>query len=533
MPYRACLLACLVTGLALVVGCGGKPPPATAGGPDQDASREQHFIFNNGAEPEYLDPGKASGHSGIRLINQLFEGLVSLDPRTLEPIPGVAASWDVSDDNLIYTFHLRPDASWSDGSPLTAEDFRRSWLRVLDPATGAKYADQLYLIAGAEDRHAAGGRVEDVAIAAVDDATLRVTLRAPAPYFLELCAFTTYMPVPAAPVAEHGDAWTQPGRIVSNGPFVLAEWLERERIVLVPNEHWHGRDQVRLTRVTALPHANHESVYQQYLADAVHWMDTISAAKLEEARRHPDFYTAPFLATYYYRFNCSEPPFDDVRVRRAFSQAIDRAYLCAEVTKLGEIPTTSYTPAMPGYQPPPGPGYDPVAAQEQLDAWRSDGNDLGPIAILFNDSEAHRKIAEAIAQMWRETLGVQVATRSAEWKSYLKDLDNLNYQVARSGWIGDYTDPYTFLSCFRAGGGNNRTGWGDPAYDAGLEASQQVRDPEARAAKYAELEGRLLEAQPIAPIYTYVNKGLLKPYVRGLHHNARDLLYCRTIWLED
>jgi len=225
MLQRSAVLIDIGASLALALGCGGKQQaPGTDGG-----EREQHLIFNNGAEPEYLDPGKASGHSGIRLINQLFEGLVSLDPTTLEPIPGAAESWDVSEDGLRYTFHLREGATWSDGTPLVAEDFRRSWLRVLDPATAALLADQRYLIAGAESRHADGGAPDDVAISAPDDLTLTVELAAPAPYFLELCAFTTYMPVPAAPVAEHGDAWTQPGRIVSNGPFVLHEWRERVR----------------------------------------------------------------------------------------------------------------------------------------------------------------------------------------------------------------------------------------------------------------------------------------------------------------
>lgn len=514
-------------------GCGGDPGTGEAGdGSASDAARAQHFIFNNGAEPEYLDPGKASGHAGIRLINQLFEGLVTLDPQTLEPLPGVAERWEVDADGTGYTFHLRADARWSDGRAVTAADFRRSWLRVLDPATGAKYVDQLYLIAGAQAR-AEGDAEAPVAIEARDARTLHVRLRTPAPYFLELLAFPTYMPVPAGPVAAHGDAWTRAGHIVGNGPFVLTQWAERERIVLERNPHYHARDSVRLERVTALPHENIDSVYQQYLAGAVHWMDTVPAGKLAEIKRHPDFYTAPFLSSYYYRFNCSEPPFDDARVRRALSMAIDRDYLVDNVTGLGERASTAYTPPMANYQPPAGRGYDPEAARALLARVRDEGVSVDAVEILFNDRDRHRRIAEAIAQMWRETLAIAVETRSAEWKSYLKDLNQLDYQIARSGWIGDYSDPYTFLSCFRSGSGNNRTGWSDPAYDAALDASQRIRDPAARATAYAALEERLLAAQPIAPLFIAVNKGLKKPFVRGLHHNARDLLYCRYVHLAD
>ncbi|MDA3963264.1 MAG: peptide ABC transporter substrate-binding protein [Planctomycetota bacterium] len=519
--------------LSGLTGCGGTAGDTTASTDTGSApAREQHFIFNNGAEPEYLDPGKATGSPGIRLINQLFEGLTTLDPKTLEPLPGMAERWDIDEAGTTWTFHLRANAKWSDGSPLTADDFRRSWLRVLNPATGAKYATQLYLIEGAEARHQ-GGSEDAVGITVIDDHTLQVRLRGPAPYFLELLAFTTYMPVPAEPIAAHGDAWTQADTIIGNGPFVLAEWAERERIVLVPNEHYHGRDSIRLERITALPHENIESVYQQYLSGAVHWINSVPASKIAEVKRHPDFYTAPFLASYYYRFNCTVAPFNDVRVRRALTMAIDRQYLVDNVTALGEIPATAFTPPMAQYQPPNGLGYDPEGAKKLLAEVRSEGVTIDTVEILFNDRDTHRKIAEAIAQMWRETLGIEVAARGAEWKSYMKSMDQLDYQIVRSSWVGDYSDPYTFLSCFRTDDGNNRTGWTDPAYDTALDASQLIQDPAKRAAAYTELEQRLLAGQPIAPIYVAINKGLKKPFVRGLHQNIRDLLYCRSVYLED
>jgi len=527
MSSRRFALAALPVVIALLVGCFG----GSDGGP-----QGQHFVFNNGAEPEFLDPGKASGSSGIRLISQLFEGLTTLDPETLEPLPGAAERWEVSDDGLTYTFHLRDGLRWSDGTPLSAEDFRWSWIRVLTPATGAKYADQLYLIENGEALHS--GELDDpekLGVEAPDPRTLIVHLENPCGYFLELTAFATYMPVPRAAVEDHGDRWTFTGNMVSNGPFELDRWSERDRIVLQRNERYWDASNVRLEKVTALPHEDQNSAYQKFVSGAIHWMDTVPAGKLEEAQRRPDFYTCAFLDSYYYRFNCSEPPFDEAAVRQAFSRSIDRTAITRDITRLGETPATWFVPKMPSYQPVEGLAYDPEAARALLaDAGYEDPATFPQVDILYNESDLHRRIAEAIAQQWRENLGVAVGTQPMEWKSYLKEMDALNYQICRSGWIGDYQDPYTFLSCFISDGGNNRTGWSSERYDDLLQQSQRSSEPEQRRALYRELERIIVKEQlPIAPIFIYVNKGLISPKVRGFTPNRRDLLFCKHLWIEN
>jgi len=497
---------------------------------------EQHFIFNNGAEPEFLDPAKATGHAGIRIINQLFEGLVNLDPQKLTPTAGAAEKWEVSPDKKKYTFYLRSTARWSDGSPLTAYDFRYAWLRVLTPATGAKYADQLYLIQGAQDYHK--GRSKDpqtVAIRVKDPRILEVTLENPCSYFLELAAFVTYRPVHRKTIEKYGDRWTFTDNMIVNGPFKLHQWRERERIVMVKNENYWDALAVKLKKITGYPHENQDAAFQKYLSGAINWMDTVPAGKLEEAKRHPDFYTAPFLATYFYRFNCSRPPFDDRRVRMAFSLAVDRKAITDNITALGETPATWFCPTMPGYQPGKGLLYNKERARSLLsECGYGKSRPFPRIIILYNQSEAHKKIAEAVAQQWEENLGVSVGTRNSEWKSFLKDLDSKNYDVARSGWIGDYADPYTFYSCFVTNGGNNRTGWSHESYDRLLRTSRTEADAKKRNQLFHKMHEILVKKEfPIAPLYIYVNKGLLNPRVKGFHHNIRDLLFCKYIWMKE
>ncbi len=490
----------------------------------------RHFVFSNGGEPETIDPGLVTGSPGITIINQIFEGLTSLDPQTLEPKPGAAERWDISDDALVYTFHLRPTAAWSDGQPLTAHDFDFAWRRVLDPATGARYADQLYVIAGAEARHR-GDSDADLGITVLDDHRLEVRLHAPCAYFLELTAFATFMPVPRQAITAQPERWTfdQPP---SNGPFMIERWSVGERMVMVPNPHYWDRDAVRLERITALPIDNHDTAYQRFIAGAIDWMNTVPAGKMDEAQRHPGFYTHPFLASYYFRVNVTRPPLDDVRVRQALSQAIDRGHITRHVTGLGEIPATWYCPQMGDYQPPPGLGYDPEAARAALAAagFGPDGQAFPALTLLYNNSDMHQRIAEAIVQQWEENLGIVITLRNAEWGSYMGSLSNLDYDLARSGWIGDFHDPITFYHCFVSSGGNNRTGWSDDEYDALLREAGTSPDANHRLELFARLETILTrESLPIIPLFIYVNKGLISERVRHFSPNIRDLLFCKYL----
>jgi ABC-type oligopeptide transport system substrate-binding subunit len=335
---------------------------------------EQRLVFNNATEPETLDPAVMSGVSEHHTAMCLFEGLVRLEGKSLRVSPGVAERWEVSEDGKTYAFHLREDARWSNGDPVTAQDFVDSWLRVIDPkglSEPAKYAQVFDWIEGAKpvirgekplDRAAIGVRADG-------PRTLLVKLATPCPFFLNLCAFPTYNPVHRATVEKHGDRWTRPENIVSNGPFRLVDWKMNAKLVFAPNPHYWGRDRVKLSEITFLPIDSQDTALNKFLAGEIDWIDDVPIARAEEVKRHPHFRRSPFLAIYYYRFNTTKPPFDDVRVRRAFSMAVDKRTICSRVQRFGEIPAGGVIPrgcGDPPYESVKGLPYDVEAARKLL-----------------------------------------------------------------------------------------------------------------------------------------------------------------------
>ena len=489
------------------------------------AGSKQEFVYNNGAEPETLDPHLATGVPEGRLLDALFEGLVTLHPKTLEPVPGVAESWEVSEDQTVYTFHLREDAKWSDGSALTAKDFFDSWKRALDPATGCQYAYMFFAIKGAEQFNKKQvTSFEEVGVKQVDERTLEVTLTNPCAYFLHQVAFRTLCPVPMKVVEAKGDAWSRQANIVSNGAFKLAEWRPNDKIVMLPNEHYWAKDEVELERLVARPIEDMETAYKLYQTGEIDWMTAVPAAKVEEIKRNPDYYATPYLGTYFYRFNCTKPPFDDARVRKAFSLALNRESITADILKGGQVPATWFTPELPGYKPPAGLSESQEEAKKLLaEAGFPEGKGFPEVELLFNTLEAHKQVAEVIVQQWKETLGVTVKLRNTEWKVYLDLVDKKDYHIARAGWIGDYVDPNTFLDCFVTDGGNNNTGWSNAKYDGLIRAAAAEADPKKRSELFFEAEQILVEQElPILPIYIYVNQGMLRDTVLGWHENVLD-----------
>ena len=507
--------------------------------PGSDAWRrtEQHFIFNNGTEPESVDPALITGVPESRVVGALFEGLVDLDPETLEPRPGVAQSWDISENGLQYIFHLRHNAKWSDGAPVTAEHFRASWQRVLAPKTGSAYAYQLFPIAGAKEYHGKKLKQFDkVGIKVVDAHTLEVTLKAPCHYFLDLVAFHTLFPVRVDVIKTHGDRWVRPENFVGNGPFTLKSWKPRQEMVLTANKHYWDYEFCKLKKITVLPYDDLDTAYKLFVKGKIHWLPSLPLAKIDEIKRNPDYYVIPYLGTYFYRFNVTEPPFDDVRVRKAFSLAVDRKIITDHVLKGGQQPATWFCPSVAGYEPVIGPEYDRQKAKALLReaGYGENGKAIPRVEVLYNTSESHKMVAEALAQQWKANLGVKVALRNSEWKVLLSDMQSLNYQIIRSSWIGDYGDPNTFFDMFVSDGGNNRTGWSNTRYDELLKQTQLERDKNKRLKLFQEMERILVvEEFPILPLYMYVNQGLLSETVRGWHENIRDMHPFKYLWIEE
>ncbi len=497
----------------------------------------QHFFFNNGAEPETLDPAIVTGVPEARLVEALFEGLVSPDPVTLEPRPAVAERWEISDDRLVYTFFLRETARWSDGKPLTATDFLLSWERALAPATASSYSYQLFPIRNAQPFNE--GKIatfSEVGIEVLDARTLKVTLEAPCPYFLDLVGFHTLFPVPMAIVKEHGDRWVRAENIVSNGPFKLDRWDPRQQVTMSRNPHYWDRDFVKLDMVTAYPYDDLDTAYRLFLQGKIHYMDGVPVGKIEEVRRHPDYVVSPYLGIYFYRFNTTKPPFDDARVRRALSMGFDRGIITDQVLKAGQQPAAYLCPPVAGYQPVDGLRYDRDEARRLLrEAGYGEGGKPFPtIEILYNTLEAHKKVAEAIAQQWKRNLDVEVSLRNSEWKVYLADQESLNYQICRASWIGDYLDPNTFFDLFAKESGNNRTGWSNPQYDAWLQATQTESDHQSRMRIFRQMETLLVEEEcPIMPIYLYVCQSMVSERLCGWYPNIRDRHPLHYVWLEE
>ena len=473
-------------------------------------AKRADLVFLNGAEPETLDPALITGQPEGRLAYALFEGLTSFDAAA-NPQPGVAEKWEVSGDGLVYTFHLRHDSRWSNGDPVTARDFIASWKRTLAPETTSEYAYQLYYLKnGKAFNEGTLTDFSEVGARAPDDFTLVATLENPTPFFIDLCAFETLLPVHIPTVEREGDQWIKPGKIVSNGAYTLAGWRINDRVRLEKNPHYWNRDHVAMKTVEVLPISKAITAFNFYssgLADLMMDKGLVPTSLLNDLRKRPDFHAAPFLGNYFLRFNCSKKPFNDARVRQAFSLVIDKALLVEKITRAGEVPAESLVPpGTAGYQPPAGLSRDADKARRLLDEAGYPGGKNFPLVIyLHNESQLDEGIAIELQGMFQRELGIKIELLRQEWKVYLRSMSSLDFDICRSSWVGDYRDPNTFLDMFVTNGGNNRTGWSSQEYDRLIADAAREIDPRKRFDIFRKAEHLLISGEsPICPLYFYV-----------------------------
>ncbi|HYE51577.1 MAG TPA: peptide ABC transporter substrate-binding protein [Azospirillaceae bacterium] len=497
------------------------------------ASAQTVLHRGNGSEPETLDVHKSTGESDAFIQLDLFEGLLTIDAAG-RLIPGVAERWEVSADGLTYTFHLRADATWSDGTPVTADDFAFSWRRLVDPATASRYAFFLWPVRNAEKVSRGALPPSAMGVEARGPRTFVVTLERPTATFLAGLQHHAAYPVSRANVEAFGGDYVKPGKLVSNGAFMLAEAVPQGHVKLVRNPHYHGAVDVKLDAVMYYPTENRDTELKRFRSGELHMTYDIPINQVAwlKANMADELKVSPFLSTFYFAFNMTKEPWrSNPKLRRALSLAVDRQAIAAKVTGVGELPAFSLVP--PGTE-----GYDYAAAQPEWASWDQPRRDAearrllaeagyGPgakpleLEILYNTNENYKKVAIATASMWQSKLGAKVTLTNLEWKVFLATRGRKAYKdVIRVGWIGDYNDAYTFVGLFRSDlGEQNHSGFADAAVDDLLRRSEAEQDPERRRRLMTEAELRVLDAAPVVPVYHYVSHTMVSRKVRGWQPN--------------
>ncbi len=496
------------------------------------------FVFDLASEPETLDPTLITDQAGGRVAAALFEGLLTRDPATLSPQPGVAYRWEIAPDSRQITFHLRP-SQWSNGDPVTAHDFTFQWQRMLDPASGARYVDLFFAIENAQ-RYYRGeiADIRQVGIRADDDSTFVVHLAHPTPTFLDLCAFYPFYPTNPRVVRMHGEDWIRPEHIVSNGPFVLVDWQLRRRIRLEKNRLYWDAAHVDLQTADAIFSEQASTAFNLYATGETDWIDSTSIPPMirDAVMKRPDFHTSTYFNTFFYRINVTRPPFTDPRVRQALNLAIDKQAIVTHITRSGQIPARHLVPpGIPGYSSPLGPAHDPARARELLaTAGYPEGRGFPSFELLFNTSEEQRPLAEVVQEQWQRELGIHCELRNQEWKVFLNSTRAGEYEISRGGWIGDYLDPTTFLDLWLPDNPNNRTGWSHPEYTRLMAEAAAETEPARRFSVLARAEEILLAEAPIIPLYFLVTLNCYDDRrFGGCEPNLLNLLLLKHVYRKD
>ena len=508
-----------------LAGCGASETAADR------AARNGVLLVGNGTDPNTLDPQQLVGLPEANIVRALSEGLVVQDPDDSAAVrPGVAESWTHNADFTRWTFQLRKEARWSDGTLFTAADFLFSFRRILSSGLRAGGADSLFVLSNARAFY--GGRITDfakVGVAAPDPYTLVLTTEAPTPNLLPMLTRTSFLPVNMAAVESGGaidskdNHWADAGTYVGNGPFLLTDRRIGRYVLVERNPQYWDAANVKLNAIRYLPIADPKDELTAFLNGELHITKTVPDADIARLRKsHPDFLmTDELLGANYYTFNVDRAPMNDAKVRRALGLAIDRVALLKQFGVAGQHALVGMVPpGMPDYAALGAPASDPAAARRLLaEAGYPAGKGFPAVTILINRLARNRQIAEAIAAMWKQTLGIDVGIRETDWKTYLDATASGDFQIARAGWIYGYFDPLAILGVFETGSSTNETNWHDPHYDALLAKARNSSDPAERTALLKEAEAFMLQQQPLVPLFSFAQSYLIDPRVKGWGHN--------------
>ncbi len=509
-------LALLVAVAALVAaGCGGgsSSDNSTGSAGSGQLAADQTITLAWGAEPPSLDPGLATDTTSSNVLLNIMDPLVKLDPKTLKPVPNLAESWDVNGANV--TFHLRKDGKWTNGQPVTANDFVYSWLRTISPELGADYAYQFYGIKGAQEYNSCDSKKSDcnalkakVGVSAPDKYTLKVQLTSAQPWFIQQVAHHSFLAVNRSAVEKWGEKWTQPGHIVTNGPFRLAVWKHDARIDLAKWNGWRDAQDVKLKRVNGKIITDGTTAVQAFSAGEVDVNTTgIPPADLPRLKTEDTYQNYPALGTYYYGLNVKNVPLNE---RKALAFAIDRKEIIDNIAQADQVPATGFSPkGIPGFSEVKNDFLEPTAdmtkAKELL---AKTPNAKKQLNLFVNDAPGHKEIAIAVQAAWKK-LGINVTLKQMEWAQFLEFLGpppNKSVDAYRLGWIGDYVDDINFLELWTCDSGNNNTNYCNPKYDALIAKARATKDNAERFKIYSQAEDMLTGPNgdfPIIPIYWY------------------------------
>lgn len=510
-------------------------PPGTA------LAEKQELVRNNGSEPSSLDPHKVESDVENNIISDLFEGLVSVSP-TGEIEPRLADKWE-NKDNTVWTFHLRPGVTWSDGTAITAQDIVWSWQRLVSPLTASPYASypgNMHIVNGAEI--AQGKKApETLGVKAVDDAILEVTLTQPNAAFLAMLAHPSLVPLDKVLISRYGDKWTKPEHIVTSGPYKLSQWVVNERIVAERNPRYWDNAHTVINKVTYLPISSETADVNRYKAGEIDIVYTVPINQFAQLKKTmgDQLDVSPQLATYYYEFNTTRPPFNDPRVRRALNMALDKDIIAEKVLGQGQRPAWLISQPDIGGVNLHNPEYASWPREKRIAEAKkllseAGYNETHPLVfnLLYNTSESHQRIAIAASSMWKKNLGVEAKLQNQEWKTMLDAMHTHNFDAVRYAWIADYDDAATFLNNFRTGDSENTSQYSNPAYDEALRNAAKASDTTARGKFYQQAEDLLGQDVPAIPVYHYVRTHLVKPWVGGFTPDKLGYYYTKDMYIK-
>ncbi len=536
--FRAnCLLRFLLMGMLglSVASCSSNSDPAYFGKlvpPTENALR-----VGNGAEPRSFDPHRSIHYADGHIYLNIFEGLTARDPRTLEARPALAVDWQSTEGARVWTFRLRRGAVFADGTPITAHDFVWSWRRLVDPQYASPYVFAAYPIRNG--RAIADGQRPATAlgVSAPDDYTVRVELERPTPIFAQLAAAWAFVVLPRHAIERHGERWARPEHLVASGPFQIEQYRPYDETVLVKNRRYWDAPSVRLDRVYLLPVVDQSQNANLYRAGD---LDVVRNQYLPDPlipalRTHRDFESGVFYGAFYFEFNVKQRPFDNLKVRRAFSLAIDREAIAERFLRgRDNRPTCSVVPPLVvGYKAPPCTLYDPVTARKLLaEAGYPGGRGLPKIVIHTQQLGTIRTIIQAVQSNWQQELGVQVEVQSEESQTFMARIERHDFQVTLGGWIGDYLDPAAFLDLFLGSDPNNHTRWQDDTYAALINRAESQPTQALRLRDFRAAEARLLAETPVAPVVTLSTQYLKKPWVHGWYPDPLGQHQFKYVWVD-